>query len=328
MGRRRGKCHLTLGRTSGPSHLHEGLPKILFQPPGQPLRHVGNLVGPPPPGDGALPHHRHSPALRQQLLHRLPIPPPVAFQLAPPEFCVGAGQPELGAATVGVPEAAVHKDDCPVAGQHNVGTASQAAVVLAETEAVAVELGANLPLRSVLCTADAGHGVMALFRGHGVHSGRYSIPHFFLQEKAINPANCRNFKNMALWGHEHLVANRHCPWHLSGGRSSFLHTALYPSRKHHRNDTDFHPAIGAGNEDRPHPSKSPVFKAEHGIFLSSFQCQHHSAHRAAERNIDSPTGYQHGFYHSYLFGHSLCSKSHYETDPKEKIHSTSSVPRR
>lgn len=167
----------------GSSHLHEGFPKILLQPPGQPLRHVGNLVCPPPPGDGAFPHHRHPPAPFQQLLHHLPVPPPVALQLVPPEFRVGAGQAELGAVAVGVPEAAVHKDDGTVAGQHNVGASCQAAVVLAEAEAVAVELGADLPLRPVLRAADAGHGVMALLRSHGVHGDEYTT--FALREEWI-----------------------------------------------------------------------------------------------------------------------------------------------
>ena len=206
-----------------------------------------------PAGDGAFPHHRHPPALRKKLLHHLPIPPPVALQLAPPELRVGAGQAELGAVAVGVPEAAVHKDDGVVAGQHNVGASCQAAVVLAEAEAVAVELGANLPLRPVLRAADAGHGVMALFRGHGVHGDEYTT--FALREEWIPllllkcHLDCKNLQKVALCGHEYLVTDWHCPWHLSGGRMYFRPVTLYPSWKYYCNDIDFHPVAHTRDEN-------------------------------------------------------------------------------
>ena len=76
----------------------------------------------------------------------------------------------LGAVFVEMPEAAVYKNDGVVFRQNDVGLSRQFPVIFPEPEPCLVQLAPDKFLRFGIAALYAGHIVMPLLRGMGVHS--------------------------------------------------------------------------------------------------------------------------------------------------------------
>lgn len=76
----------------------------------------------------------------------------------------------LGAVFVEMPEATVYKNDGVVFWQNDIGLSGQFPVIFPEPEPCPVQLAPDKLFRFGIATLYAGHIVMPLLRGMGVHN--------------------------------------------------------------------------------------------------------------------------------------------------------------
>jgi len=109
-------------------------------------------------GQIAFPHDDHAPALAPQALADLLVPGNVRGKFPFPEINTRFRSVRIPAALMPVPEAAMHKNHCPVLWQNNVGPAKHTVPrAKPEAEAESVKQGTYQLFRSRIPRANTGH---------------------------------------------------------------------------------------------------------------------------------------------------------------------------
>ena len=143
---------------------------VFFQPQGNFFRNAQDFLRAVFSGNRAFPYNADPPAVRQELFRFFLIPLPVPEKLVLPEFRICPGKMRLGAVFVEMPETAVYKNDGVVFWQNDVGLSRQFPVIFPEPEPCLVQLAPDEFFRFGIAALYAGHIVMPLLRGKGVHS--------------------------------------------------------------------------------------------------------------------------------------------------------------
>lgn len=117
----------------------------------------------------ALPDSGYTPAKSPKRLLMSPVAVNIVQELPLPEFFVGSGCSRITATLVSMPEATVDKHHRPVLREHKVRRTGQLSDMKSIAKSLGEKMGAKVPLRPSILSANARHHAAALRSGRDAH---------------------------------------------------------------------------------------------------------------------------------------------------------------